>query len=124
MEQNQEQAQEQAQEQVQEQIQEQEKQHEINAARFVTELDVALIKAIQQKGAELIALHNQVLAKLNADNYEKAAKANGITDANHEAVVEYHRFLSAEPMRWAMIGKTDIQTGVMALVRALTQPPF
>lgn len=35
---------------------------------------------------------------------------------------EYSRFLKAEPARWAAIAKTDIQTGVMALVRAIAQP--
>ena len=35
---------------------------------------------------------------------------------------EYNRFMAAEPMRWAAIGKTDIQTGIMALVRAVAQP--
>ena len=29
---------------------------------------------------------------------------------------------AAEPQRWAAIGKTDIQTGIMALVRAVAQP--
>ena len=33
-----------------------------------------------------------------------------------------HRYVAAEPERWAAIGKTDIQTGIMALVRAVAQP--
>jgi hypothetical protein len=42
----------------------------------------------------------------------------GASDECHE----FRRFVAAEPMRWAAIGKTDIQTGIMALVRAVAQP--
>jgi hypothetical protein len=35
---------------------------------------------------------------------------------------DLRRLHAAEPLRWASIGKTDIQTGVMALVRAVAQP--
>ena len=35
---------------------------------------------------------------------------------------EFRRFEAAEPLRWAAIGKTDIQTGLMALTRAVAQP--
>ncbi|MCY1457050.1 hypothetical protein D9M71_743090 [compost metagenome] len=42
----------------------------------------------------------------------------GGTDECHE----YRRFVAAEPQLWAAIGKTDIQTGIMALVRAVAQP--
>ena len=44
---------------------------------------------------------------------------NAIADA---CKAELRRFERAEPMRWAAIGKTDIQTGLMALVRAVAQP--
>lgn len=34
------------------------------------------------------------------------------------------RQLDAEPQRWASIAKTDFQTGLMALTRAVAQPTF
>lgn len=30
----------------------------------------------------------------------------------------------AQPFRWASIGQTDLQTGLMALTRAVAQPSF
>lgn len=39
-----------------------------------------------------------------------------------EAKAEFNRFHAAEPFRWAAIGKTEIQTGIMAMVRAVAQP--
>ena len=44
------------------------------------------------------------------------------SDAQAEAQAELARFDRAEPFRWAAIGKTDIQTGLMAMVRAVAQP--
>ena len=35
---------------------------------------------------------------------------------------EWNRFKEADPLHWAAIGKTDIQTGIMALMRAVAQP--
>ena len=35
---------------------------------------------------------------------------------------ELKRFDAAEPGRWLAIGKTDIQTGFMAIVRSIAQP--
>ena len=46
-------------------------------------------------------------------------------DNQHRKITGYRelrRFDRAEPQRWAAIGKTDIQTGIMALVRAVAQP--
>lgn len=35
---------------------------------------------------------------------------------------EIIRIANAEPGRWLAIGKTDIQTGTMAIIRAIAQP--
>ncbi len=35
---------------------------------------------------------------------------------------EFDRLLNAEPERWLAMGRTDIQTGVMKIVRSIAQP--
>lgn len=61
--------------------------------------------------------------ELNQDEIDlmnRIKAANALENTSDHA--EYERFCSAEPLRWASIGKTDIQTGLMALVRAVAQP--
>ena len=61
--------------------------------------------------------------ELNQDEIDlmnRIKAANALENPSDHA--EYERFCSAEPLRWASIGKTDIQTGLMALVRAVAQP--
>jgi hypothetical protein len=64
--------------------------------------------------------------RLNTDLDVKKAAANASKlapeDEASDECVELRRFNAAEPHRWAAIGKTDIQTGIMALVRAIAQP--
>jgi hypothetical protein len=43
-------------------------------------------------------------------------------DEESDECVELRCFQQAEPQRLAAIGKTNIQTGIMALVRAVAQP--
>jgi hypothetical protein len=51
--------------------------------------------------------------ELNIDGSENPAQILVDNKARHAI---------AEPLRWAAIAKTDIQTGFMALVRAVAQP--
>lgn len=102
-------------------------QHEkIKGYRSLTQEEIDLMNEIKQKGAEIGELHKRLVEKLNKDYDEKSNavftdECPFITDDN-EAVAEHDRFNRAEPLRWANIGKTDIQTGIMALVRAVAQP--
>ncbi|HSX85400.1 MAG TPA: hypothetical protein VLE50_08320, partial [Cellvibrio sp.] len=64
--------------------------------------------------------------RLNTDLDVKtaAAKTSKLApeDEGSEECAELRRFNAAEPMRWLSIGKTDVQTGIMALIRAIAQP--
>lgn len=65
-----------------------------------------MIKGYRDLSAEEIALMNQIKSK--------AAEVGELVD-----------LLKAVPsldQRWVSIGKTDLQTGFMALVRAIAQP--
>lgn len=113
-----------------------ENQHrKIKGYRELSQEEVDLMNRIKEKGAELLALQAELVGRLDTDAEVKLANArrsieghefegrpykvyNGNTDECHE----YRLFEQAEPLRWAAIGKTDIQTGIMALVRAVAQP--
>lgn len=89
----------------------------IKGYRDLSQAEVDLMNRIKIKGAELLALHAELVKYLAQSGREKADAV-----VNPECQAELDRFLAAEPHRWASIGKTDIQTGIMALVRAVAQP--
>lgn len=113
-----------------------ENQHQkIKGYRDLSQEEIDLMNRIKEKGAELLALQDELANRLSTDAEYKLAEArrsmqgkeyegrpysehNGNSDECHE----YRRFKDAEPLRWAAIAKTDIQTGLMALVRAIAQP--
>lgn len=93
----------------------------ISGYRELSQQEIDLMNRIKAKGAEMLALQEELRVYLSAQLQEKLAAAEG-DDAADAAVAEAFRFTDAEPLRWAAIGKTDIQTGIMALVRAVAQP--
>ncbi|EPT1451893.1 DUF7681 family protein [Escherichia coli] len=113
----------------------------VTGYRPLPQEDIDLINAVKAKAAELLALHDQIVERVmtqsnqlwadqqNAETLIRAADQSGETElmeeaqANSDAVTaKVLRWQTAEPMRWAAIGRTDIQQGVMALVRAVAQP--
>lgn len=105
----------------------------IKGYRDLSPAEIDLMNRIKAKGAELLALQFQLKNLLDTQRETKCGDAlrsldrpagvgvsvyQGTTDECRE----FQRFEAAEPHRWADIGKTDIQTGVMALVRAVAQP--
>ncbi|MDM4835559.1 hypothetical protein QT645_01075 [Pseudomonas aeruginosa] len=94
--------------------------------RELTQDDIDLMNRVKAVGAELLALQAALAGRLSTDLEVKqaAAKASKLAPEHESSpeCVELRRFLAAEPLRWAAIAKTDIQTGVMALVRAIAQP--
>lgn len=90
-----------------------ENQHrKIKGYRELSQAEIDLMNRIKAKGAELLALQAELVTVLGQHHFDKS---QGPTE-------EFERFEAAEPLRWATIGKTGIQTGVMALVRAVAQP--
>ena len=98
----------------------------IKGYRDLSKEEIDLMNRIKAKGAELLALQTELAGRLSTDVEVKAAAAKASKQApEHESTpecVELRRFQAAEPQRWAAIGKTDIQTGIMAMVRAVAQP--
>ena len=96
-----------------------ENQHrKIAGYRELSQEEIDLMNRIKSKGAELLELHFELKTMLERTQSDKSnAAAN-----DSQEYAEFERFMCAEPLRWAAIGKTDIQTGIMALVRAVAQP--
>jgi len=96
----------------------------IKGYRELTAGDIDLMNRIKLKGRELLDLHAEVLRTLEEkrDSIGNALLNGAATGAFEQANAERERFEAAEPYRWASIGKTDIQTGISALVRAVAQP--
>ena len=103
--------------------------------RDLSKEEVDLINRIKAKGAELLALQNELANRLDTDAEYKLYQARKSVEGKEfegrpytewngasDECIEYRRFKQAEPHRWAAIGKTDIQTGLMALTRAIAQP--
>lgn len=93
--------------------------------RELTQDDIDLMNRIKAAGRVLLDLRAEVMEKLRAQH---EALINDLA-TRHESDPEQwaasaaiDRFNLAEPTRWAGIAKTDLQTGVMALVRAVAQP--
>lgn len=96
-----------------------ENQHrKIKGYRELSQEEIDLMNRIKAKGAELMALQEELVDLLDEQGRTKACDAAENTEKHAELV----RFAAADPRRWAAIGKTDIQTGIMALVRAVAQP--
>ena len=90
-----------------------ENQHrQIKGYRELSQQEIDLMNRIKEKGSELLALQAELVSMIGQLHFDKS----------QGPVEEFERFEAAEPMRWANIGKTDIQTGIMALVRAVAQP--
>lgn len=90
----------------------------ISGYRELSQAEIDLMNRIKAKGVELLKLQAELVELVTQQGRDKAADAAENTDRHSEL----ERFQVAEPLRWAAIGKTDIQTGIMALVRAVAQP--
>lgn len=82
----------------------------VTGYRKLTNAELELVNAIKAQGEELAALHSRVVELLGTRDDEPK-------DAN---VMPLNAW--AESHRWAAIGKTDLQTGLMALIRAVAAP--
>ncbi len=92
--------------------------------RQLSASDEALINRVLDATDVLLQLQKEVERHLRSSREDKEHAAKRIF-RQHNVNTEQHeldRFLAAEPMRWAAMGKTDIQRGCMALLRALEQP--
>lgn len=92
--------------------------------RELSQQEIDLMNRIKAKGSELLELQAELVDMLKLQEVSKMTGMDQAptSDASADAKAEFNRFHAAEPFRWAAIGKTDIQAGIMALVRAVAQP--
>ena len=83
-----------------------ENQHrKIKGYRELTQAEIDLMNEAKEMGLALSALVDKV-RRVNADLPDQILVT------------------SSEAMRWAAMGKTDLQTGLMLLTRAVAKPDF
>jgi hypothetical protein len=96
----------------------------IKGYRDLSQAEIDLMNRIKETGAKLLELQREVASALKARGENLIEAARQVDDPQdpdgHMAALD--QFTSAEPHRWAAIAKTDIQTGLMALIRAVAQP--
>jgi hypothetical protein len=88
------------------------------------------ITGYRQLGAEEASLMNEakalgaqfedLIGRLRV--YHTTQKGAAGTAMTPEKEAERQRLRDAEPERWLAMGRTDIQTGVMKIVRSIAQP--
>lgn len=83
----------------------------IKGYRDLTQREIDLMNAIKAKGLELQTLVADVRQHLHDQREAAVAQED-----------EIKRIGTAEPGRWASIGSTHFQEGLMALTRAVAQP--
>lgn len=102
-----------------------ENQHrKIAGYRELSQEEIDLMNRIKVKGAEMLQLHAELSEMLSQSQIDRFNAVDNARNSDQAALAqaELDRFSAAEPFRWAAIGKTDLQTGIMALVRAVAQP--
>ncbi|WP_425888189.1 Acb2/Tad1 domain-containing protein [Aeromonas caviae] len=102
----------------------------INGFRELDQAEIDLMNEVKAAELMLLSLHNKIAAHLNtqdfADDRVRVATLNAQGGAFYTCpepspdIVERHK--QTEPRRWLAIAKTDLQTGLMAMTRAISQP--
>lgn len=82
----------------------------IKGYRDLSQKEIDLMNKIKSLGQELENIIGEVHDHLDIQK-------KNIEDNN-----ERNRIIAADPARWVAIAKTDFQTGLMALTRAVAQP--
>lgn len=91
----------------------------IKGYRELTQQEIDFMNKVKEKGVEL----GELLADVQDYLIEQRRLVQDIKDSE-EQEAEVTRLTAAESLRWVSISKTDFQTGLMALTRAIAQPGF
>ena len=84
----------------------------ITGYRNLSQAEVDLINKIKALGAQMAELHGEVLANIDAINVRRITEDSEARE----------QMMYAEPYRWLAIAKHDLQTGLMAMTRAVARP--
>ena len=85
----------------------------IKGYRDLSQADIDLVNEIKSQGEALQAL----VAKVESHTRRQLDSLGAAGDGEGSL-----RWSAAQPARWIAIARTDLQTGLMALTRAVAQP--
>lgn len=88
----------------------------IKGYRDLSQFEIDLMNKIKAHGEATERLINEVRQHLS-DQVINAENAR-----NEEKSLEIDRLDAAQPHRWLSMARTDLQTGLMKMVRAVAQP--
>lgn len=86
----------------------------ISGYRELSQAEIDLMNKIKAVGEQLGEVVDDVFKHLTEQRNKALNAANGQE--------EWQRITQADGTRWAAIGRTDLQQGLMALTRAVAQP--
>lgn len=89
----------------------------VTGYRALTDVEVSMMNRIKAAGAALEALVAEVDMHLEAQAERSRYQLDGAA-----AMAEASRIRRAEPARWMSMARSDLQTGLMKLTRAVAQP--
>lgn len=89
----------------------------IKGYRELSQGEIDLMNKIKVKGQELAMLCAEIRSRVS----DQTLAAMNDKDPNSQDT-ETARLDYAEPNRWISVARTDFQTGLMALTRAVAQP--
>jgi hypothetical protein len=95
----------------------------ITGYRDLSQAEIDLMNKIKAAGAQLDQLTQEVAGHINRQR--RVATGDSLKHTGPELAalhVEMERIDAAQPARWVSIARTDFQTGLMALTRAVAQP--
>jgi xanthine dehydrogenase iron-sulfur cluster and FAD-binding subunit A len=91
-------------------------QPKITGYRQLGKVEADLMNEAKALGAQF----EELIGRLRTCHANQRHAAGAALTPENEA--ERQRLLNAEPERWLAMGRTDIQTGVMKIVRSIAQP--
>lgn len=89
----------------------------VKGYRALTQVEVDMMNMIKAKGEEL----EDLILSVGGHLLMQRKEATHITPVQYSEI-ELKRIDRAEPNRWTAIARTHFQEGLMALVRAVSQP--
>ena len=100
-----------------------ENQHrKISGYRELSQTEIDLMNKIKAKGVELKDLIQEITHHLAEQSGDARAESKNHPDYPYGNCEEDERLMEAQPTRWVASATTDLQTGLMALTRAVAQP--
>lgn len=92
----------------------------VKGYRSLTQAEVDLMNKGKELGQQMQSYVDEVAAHLSLQYAGCIVGEN--EEPPNEILAELARVAKAEPQRWLSIGRTDLQRGLMATIRAIAQP--